>query len=592
MDNKDKKEMLKLKMSTMQRQFSYNQQGYSLIKCMVLRYALLSIQKDIASIREYNNDIVAYFSSLRDSVQDNIEKISSELGFQFRDLVLDCIVSFSSYNEKNSGFEQALYMIEELTQEDIKDFIVKGVENFGYRDNFGTPLSLCELVEKIFNVSKPSSIADYGCGNGDFLVNFAKNNPQSTYFGYEINYDSKLLTKIRLTFLGVKNDIFEGNVLHDYDKTKIDYIFSQPPFGMRVGSEFKYEQEMKHYSFPNIKMTQTAEWLFMDRILSSLSENGKGAIVVPDGLLTNQFDIDQRKYLVDNNYIEAIIKLPQGLFQTTNISTSLIVLSKNKSDTNCKFVDASEMFVEQGRIKNLSVYKIMALYNDKHQDISYESIKNNEYVLSVNRYKSLNDIKLENPVKLSELVEDIFRGTQIQADILKKYATNDIDKGVYKIVSSGDIVDGTFDINSLEKIKIQKNYDRYLLRDNDLLISCKSTKVKTAIVEIKDDEKIIPSGSIIVVRCKKDILSPIYLKMFLDSTVGKKLLASIQTGTTIISINPKALESINIACIPIDKQLELSTNYLSILDMLRLEKKKIEKLECKLATMYDDFMGD
>ena len=588
----NKKEMLKFRMSTMQRQFSYNQQGYSLIKCMVLRYALLSIHKEPLSIRECDGNVIAYFSYLRDTVQDNLENISKELGFQFRDLALDCIVSFSAYNEKDSGFEQALYIMEELTLDEIKDFIINGVQNFAYRDNCGTPISLCELVEKLFNVKRRSVIADYGCANGDFLVNYAKNNPNNKYLGYEINYDAKLLAKIRLTFLNVDNYIQEENILKSNDFMRADFIFSEPPFGMRIGSIFRADYELGQINKLNLRLTQTSEWMFIDKILSNLNENGKGVIVVPEGILTNQFDIEQRSFLVEHNLIEAVIKLPTSFFQTTSISTSLMILSNNKIDNSFKFIDASEMYSEQGRTRTLLVDEIIKAYKNDSNSVSLEKIRENNYVLSANRYKSLKDIKIENPVKLAELAEDIFRGTQIPADILKKYSTSENSDDVYKIVSSGDIVNGMFDTNTLEKIKIQKNYDRYLLQNNDLLISCKSTKVKTSIVEISKDEKIIPSGSIIVVRCKTQLLNPVYLKMFFDSNIGIKLLASIQTGTTIISINPTALGTIDIACPPIEKQQELANKYLSTLDMLKLERKKIEKLENKLATMFDDIMED
>lgn len=588
----NKKEMLRFRMSTMQRQFSYNQQGYSLIKCMVLRYALLSIHKEPLSIRECNGNVIDYFSYLRDTVQDNLENISKELGFQFRDLALDCIVSFSAYNEKDSGFEQALYIMEELTLEEIKDFIINGVQNFTYRDNCGTPISLCELVQKLFNINRKSVVADYGCANGDFLVNYAKNNPNNKYLGYEINYDAKLLAKIRLTFLNVDNYIQEENILKSNYFMRADFIFSEPPFGMRIGSIFRSDYELRQINKLNLRLTQTSEWMFIDKILSNLNENGKGIIVVPEGILTNQFDIEQRSFLVEHNLIEAVIKLPASFFQTTSISTSLMILSNNKLDNNFKFIDASEMFSEQGRTRALLVDEIVKAYKNDSNVVSLEKIRENNYVLSTNRYKSLQELKIENPVKLAKLVEDIFRGTQIPANILKKYSTSEKSNDVYKIVSSGDIVNGMFDTNTLEKIKIQKNYDRYLLQNNDLLISCKSTKVKTSIVEISEGEKIIPSGSIIVVRCRSQHLNPVYLKMFFDSTIGIKLLASIQTGTTIISINPTALGTIDIACPPIEKQQELANKYLSTLDMLKLERKKIEKLENKLATMFDDIMED
>ena len=127
----------------------------------------------------------------------------------------------------------------------------------------------------------------------------------------------------------------------------------------------------------------------------------------------------------------------------------------------------------------------------------------------------------------------------------------------------------------------------HLLQDYDVLLSSKSTKIKTAIAEIKNNEKIIPSGSIIVVRCDKNKINPVYLKTFLDSTNGKKLLESIQTGTTIISINPSALNEMNISCLPIEKQNLICNAFLTKMDLLKIEKRKIKKLEEELCNIFD-----
>lgn len=590
MENKNL-ENFKWKMACMQRQFSYNQQGYSLIKSMALRYALLAVNKNVKSIKDFSDNVYAYFESLREDVYKNLDEISKSLGNQFKDVVLDCIVSFSTYNEKDSGFEQALYMMEELSLEGLKEFIIHGVDNFGYRENCGTPATLCDLVKGLFNIEDKSSIMDLGCGNGDFLVNCAKDNRNNIYYGYEINYNSKLLSNIRLTLLGVNNIVYEGDVLKQDNIRKADFIFSHPPFGLRVGRIFEENRETEHLYGSKYRPSQTSEWLFINRIISGLNEEGRGVVVVPEGALINLLDIEQRKFLVDNNYIEAVIKLPVNLFPYTSISTSLIVLRKNKNSKMCKFIDASELCDKNGRVVTLRVDDILKLYNSNETtEVSIEEIVKNEFVLTVNKYRSLEDIKIENPVKLESLVEDVFRGVQIQADVLHKYTTNEDSDGVYKIVASGDIVDSSFDVDKLEKFESQKNYDRYLLKNNDVLISCKSTKVKTAIVDIKEGEKVIPSGSIIVVRCDTAKLKPVYLKMFLDSDIGTKLLASIQTGTIIISINPKALMGLTIACVDLEKQEELSTKYLGTLDMIRLEKMKIEKLEQKLKSIYNDFM--
>ena len=591
MENKDL-EKLTWKMSSMLRQFDYNQQGYSLIKCMVLRYALMAIDKDYFSYKDFYGRIGDYFWNLKTCVESNMQEIKAVLGENFEGLMLDCIVSFSAYSEKGTGFDQAILMMEELSFEGLQNFIVNGFNNIMHRYNYGTPASLSKLIFGLFGNPQNATILDLACGDGDFLVSNAIQNRNNKYLGCEINFDASLLAKIRLTFLGVTNCIQEENVLNSTYVNHADYVFVEPPFGLKMRNSFNSEEEIVQIYNRDFKFGQTAEWLFIDKALQGLNDNGKAIVVVPEGLLTSQLDINQRQYLINNNFIEGVIKLPQNFFQYASIPTSVIILSKNKISDDCKFVDASEMYNVDGRSKILDVETILDCYNNKATIVNLAEFSNNDYNLSVNRYKDVTDLKLDNPLPLSDLVEDVFRGVQISADILHKYSTSETSEDCYKIVSAGDIVDGTFEISALEKIKIEKNYDRYLLQNNDVLISCKSTKVKTSIVEIKDDEKVIPSGSIIVIRCDETKLNPVYLKMFLDSNIGTKLLASVQTGTVIISINPKSLYNLIISCLPIEKQKELANIYLGTLDMLKLEKKKLEKLEHKLNNIYNEIVGD
>lgn len=586
---RNEKSMSKFKIVKLKKQFNHNQQGYSLIKCMFLRFVILSIDKNPPSIKTVDGKILKYWESLKEQINNNLEEIRVRLGEEFRALSLDCIVSFSTYNEKGSGFEQVLAIIEELSCDALKDFIIDGIDDSGYsKETCDTPVSLCELVNGLMKLKDNSDVMDIHCASGNFLVNSAKKFKNNIYYGVEENSDARLLTKIRLTLLGCKNKIFA--LTNKVGTSKFDYIFSQPHFGVKIQQNFDFHED-KHI-IQNLKPIHTREWIVIDKILSSLKENGKGIIVVPEGILINSFDTYQRQTLVSNNYIEAIIKLPQNLFQYTSIQTSLMILSKNNSQKNIKFFDASDMYEEEDYNRVLKVDEILNAYENGGFFVSEADLFKNNFVLSINRYKGIQDLKINNPESLSLLVDDIFRGVNLQSATLKRESTKKVITETYKVVMPGDIVDGTFEANSLEKIELAKKYEKYLLQNNDVLISCKSTKVKTSIVEIKEGEKIIPSGSIVVIRCNKEKLNPIYLKLFLDSDIGAKLLASIQTGTAIILINPKDLANVHISNVPMTKQNELAQNYLATLDLLKIERRKVEKIQQKLDHFYDDFIGD
>ena len=583
-----------LKSKLLQRQFMYNQQGYTLIKYMVFKYALEEVGIEFPSIKEFDCKLSAHFEHLKSVIYENLDKIAEVLGEYFKGIVLDCIVSFSLYNSSDSDFEQSICIIEDMTIDAIRDFVVSETIALGGRESCSTPQGLCELVNGIMNADKTDAKLwlDLGCGDGNFLVQTAIRNPQDVFVGVEINYNSYLLTCIRLAFLKVKNRIFNNDIMDYSGKVIADCVFCHPPFALR-SSMFKNINENQYVG--NIKPFQTAEWAFVEIALKAMSNKGKGCIIVPDGILTNIADLEQRELLVSKKIIEGIIKLPADLFEYTSVATSLLILNKDNQNDFIKFVDASNLCTKGRRFSELDADAILNEYFNNGENsinVPFATIVEANYNLSIKRFKEISKIKLRNPRRIGELVLDIFRGVQIQARLLDKYTTLDHKDSVYKIVNCGDIVDGSFNTKELGMIDVDKNLDRYLLCDGDVLITSKSTKVKTAIAEIRNNEKIIPSGSIIVIRCNKELINPVYLKTFFDSNVGKKLLESIQTGTTIISINAGAIRELAVECLPLDKQNVIANAFLQKMDLLRYERQKVLKLENELNTIFDSLLED
>ena len=103
--------------------------------------------------------------------------------------------------------------------------------------------------------------------------------------------------------------------------------------------------------------------------------------------------------------------------------------------------------------------------------------------------------------------------------------------------------------DNLLKINGNNNkYDRYLLKNGDVIISSKGTKIKVAVADIKN-RKIIPNGNLLVLRLDTNKIEPYYLEAFLNSENGRLALEQIQTGAVIISINPSRVEQMKISMI-------------------------------------------
>ena len=90
-------------------------------------------------------------------------------------------------------------------------------------------------------------------------------------------------------------------------------------------------------------------------MLSWLSESGTAAIVeFPGALYRGGAEAKIRKYLVESNYVDAVIQLPPDLFFGTTISTCILVLKKSRVTNDVLFIDASAEFVRKGNKNKLS----------------------------------------------------------------------------------------------------------------------------------------------------------------------------------------------------------------------------------------------
>ena len=160
-------------------------------------------------------------------------------------------------------------------------------------------------------------------------------------------------------------------------------------------------------------------------ILSWLAVNGTAAIVsFPGVLYRGGAEKKIRKYLIDNNYIDAIIQLPPDLFFGTTIGTCIMVLKKSKKDNSVLFIDASEQFVRGGNKNKLSEENqksILSSFTERAETdyfamlVANEEIANNEYNIAVSSYVEKEDTREE--VNISELNAEIEKIVVRQAEL-------------------------------------------------------------------------------------------------------------------------------------------------------------------------------
>lgn len=589
--------MYRIENNILRRQFGIGAQGYNVVKILVYLYALneLGINYEKYDRPETTKDVRSntpdkYMMYIHEIITNNLDRIDKELGCKFGSIIRDCIVSFDNHYMTGSGLTSAIIRASHMTNEEIVSYITEEANTVGLgRDDYSTPDTLSNLVVKLLHSKDNETWYDLGSGHGDFLLKVGQQVENCRLYGCDINYDASLLANIRLFFFNVNATIREQDIIFSIcDEPKVDCAFGNFPLAYRLYNNRDDFNSYNRFVLP-VMPKHNLDWIFIDRLLQTLNSNGRAIAVVANGTLSNSLDYAQRKNAVENNFIEGVISLPGRLFNYTMIATSLIIFNKQKSNTSVKLLDATNMIIEGRRMNELKVEEIVDSYNCAAREISIEEIHNNDYSLCVSTYVDLADVKLENEHTIGDVALDVFRGYQFTADQLNETITDD--SNVYRVLSVGDLQDGSFFFDRLHEVSIEeKRASKFQVQNGDIILAARATTMKTAIVEISD-EKVVASGSVIVIRCNSDIINPVYLKAFLDSKTGQKLISSVQSGTGIISLNANAVKKIRIPLFERDMQEEVAAKYLKTQDMIRVTRLKLEKLEKQITNIYDDAIG-
>lgn len=295
---------------------------------------------------------------------------------------------------------------------------------------FFTPQEVSELLARIVIGERTSvnKVYDPACGSGSLLLKFSKLMGQEHirrgFFGQEINITTYNLCRINMFLHKVPFDKFDvalGDTLLDpkhWDDEPFDAIVSNPPYSTKwVGKDDPTLINDPRFAPAGVLAPKSyADLAFTMHMLSWLSPNGKAAIVeFPGVLYRGGTEQKIRKYLVDNNFVEAVIQLPANLFFGVTIATCVIVLSKGKADDRILFVDASEEFSHVGNKNKLMPENVARIYETVHDRTVEEHFSklvgidevggDNDYNLSVGTYVEKRDTR--EKVDIAELNERI-----------------------------------------------------------------------------------------------------------------------------------------------------------------------------------------
>ena len=295
-----------------------------------------------------------------------------------------------------------------------------------------TPQEVSELLTRLAVVGKKevNKVYDPACGSGSLLLKAAKilgkDKVRQGFFGQEINITTYNLCRINMFLHDIDYDKFD--IAHEdtlispqhWDDEPFEVIVSNPPYSIKwAGDENPLLINDPRFSPAGVLAPKSkADLAFIMHSLAWLANNGAAAIVCFPGVMyRGGAEQKIRKYLIDNNFIDCIIQLPDNLFYGTSIATCIMVLKKNKYQNSTLFIDASKECVKvtnNNKLTEDNIAKIVAAFTEQN-DIEYfcrlvpnDEIAENDYNLSVSTYVEAEDTREKVDIqKLNAEIEEI-----------------------------------------------------------------------------------------------------------------------------------------------------------------------------------------
>jgi type I restriction enzyme M protein len=285
------------------------------------------------------------------------------------------------------------------------------------KGQFYTPAEVSRILARVVGITaktrQDETVYDPTCGSGSLLLKVADEAPRGlSIFGQEMDNATAALARMNMILHDHPTaEIWKDNTLaapywknNDGGLKTFDFAVANPPFSYKSWSNgISVENDLFgrfEYGAPPDK---NGDYAFLLHILKSLKSKGKGAVILPHGVLfRGNAEARIRQSLVRQGYIKGIIGLPANLFYGTGIPACIIVLDKEGAAQRqgLFMIDASKGFIKDGnknRLRSQDIHKIVDVFTREielprySRKVSLKDIQDNDYNLNIPRYIDSSD---------------------------------------------------------------------------------------------------------------------------------------------------------------------------------------------------------
>jgi type I restriction enzyme M protein len=329
------------------------------------------------------------------------------------------------------------------TKGDLYEYLLSRISTSGTNGQFRTPRHIIKMMVELVKPTPSDIIADPAMGTAGFLVEsqeYLRENHADLFLnagirehfnnamftGYDMDRTMLRIGAMNMLLHGVDNprieyrdSLSEANT----DSEKYTLVLANPPFKGSLDYESVNSDLLK------VAKTKKTELLFLALNLRILKSGGRSATIVPEGVLfgSSRAHKQIRKELIDNNKLEAVISMPSGVFKPyAGVSTAVLIFTKTGTGGTDKVwfydmkTDGYSLDDKRQPIKDNDIPDIIERFNNLEKEVErkrteqsffvdVEEIRENDYDLSINKYKEIvyEEIEYPHPTEIIAIIKDL-----------------------------------------------------------------------------------------------------------------------------------------------------------------------------------------